>query len=435
MANVIELLDSREKNFVQKLRTLKTLPNNQNQNVQKVVTKIITNVRDNGDKALLEYTKKFDNYNLADPKLFEISKAEIKKAQKKINPELLKVLKISAQRILKYHSLQKLSSINLKESKGSLGYRIQALKRVALYVPGGKAAYPSSVLMNAIPAKVAGVKELIIITPAPNGDINCEVLAAASVCGVDKIYTIGGAQAIAAVAYGTKSIPRCDKVVGPGNAYVAEAKRQVFGAIGIDMVAGPSEVLVISDGSGNPKWVAADLLAQAEHDEWAQSILICTDKKFMNAVEKAIIEFLPILPRREIISKSLKNRGALILVKNLDEAIVLADEIAPEHLVIATDEKNNPPLKIANKINFAGGIFLGHYSCEVLGDYCAGTNHVLPTAGSARFSSPLSVYDFYKGSAILNLDKKTVAKVAPLAEIFANSEGLQAHALAARLRK
>lgn len=426
----IRKLDNTSAKINQELNQLKLIPENTNNNIKEVVSEIIKNVRSSGDNAILKYTTEFDKYRKTKISDLEIPKSELIYAEKNLDKKLRTVFKTAIQRIRKYHKEQKLSSFKLPEEGGFLGYRIQPLARVALYVPGGKAVYPSSLLMNAIPAKVAGVKELVVLNPAPKGEINQTVLACANMCGVNQVINIGGAQAIAGVAYGTNFIKQCDKVVGPGNAYVAEAKRQVFGAIGIDMIAGPSEVLIISDGSGNPSWTAADLLAQAEHDELAQSILLCTDKKFIIEVEKALTYYLKILPRAEIIKKSLKNRGALIFVKDIKSAINISDFFAPEHLIIACKSAE----KIATKIKYAGGIFLGHHSCEVLGDYCAGTNHVLPTSGSARFSSPLSVYDFYKGTAILNLSASTVKKIAPVAEKMAISEGLQAHALAAKLR-
>ena len=435
MSKITNILNTTNSNFSNQLEKLVNLPQKENQEIKNTVTRIISQIKKNGDLALLKFTNKFDRLSIKNPKLLEIPKSKLKKAERQIPRELYIALNTARNRLQQYHLHQKYQGFSYQEGKGTLSYRIQPLTRVALYVPGGKASYPSSLLMNAIPAKIAGVKELIILNPTPNGEINPVVLACASLVKVDRLFTIGGAQAVAAVAFGTRSIPQCDKIVGPGNAYVVEAKRQLFGKIGIDMLAGPSELIIINDGSGNPDWIAADLLAQAEHDENAQSILLTTDQNIIDQVEISIRNFLPKFPRSKIINRSLKNRGALILVKNLTQAISIANQIAPEHLAIATDFRKNPPNKIARQIKYAGAIFLGHHSCEVLGDYCAGTNHILPTSGSARFSSPLSVHDFYKATSILNLDIPTVNKIAGTAEILAESEGLQAHALAANLRK
>jgi histidinol dehydrogenase len=340
-------------------------------------------------------------------------------------------LRDAAARIRGYHERQKVESWEYTEADGTrLGQKVTPLDRVGLYVPGGKAAYPSSVLMNAIPAKVAGVRELIMVVPTPGGQKNELVLAAAHLAGVDRVFTIGGAQAVAALAYGTQTIPQVDKIVGPGNAYVASAKRRVFGTVGIDMVAGPSEVLIISDGSGDPDWVAIDLFAQAEHDELAQSILLCPDAAFLDRVAASIDRLLPTMPRREVIAASLKGRGALIHVSDLDEACVLANRIAPEHLELSVKE----PRALVDRIRHAGAIFMGHYTSESLGDYCAGPNNVLPTSRSARFSSPLGVYDFQKRSSLIEVSAAGAQTLGPIASTLAHGEGLTAHARAAELR-
>jgi histidinol dehydrogenase len=333
--------------------------------------------------------------------------------------------------VTSYHERQKLDSWSFTEADGTrLGQKITALDRVGLYVPGGKAAYPSSVLMNALPAKVAGVGELIMVVPTPRGEKNALVLAAACLAGVDRVFTIGGAQAVAALAYGTQTIPQVDKIVGPGNAYVAAAKRRVFGTVGIDMVAGPSEVLIIADASANPDWVAIDLFAQAEHDELAQSILLSPDADFIARVAASIEKLLPTMPRREVITASLKGRGALIHVTDLDEACSIANRIAPEHLELSVDH----PAPLVDKIRHAGAIFIGHYASESLGDYCAGPNHVLPTSRSARFSSPLGVYDFQKRSSLIEVSQAGAQTLGPIAATLAHGEGLTAHANAAEFR-
>jgi histidinol dehydrogenase len=331
-----------------------------------------------------------------------------------------------------YHERQIQPDWEMQEANGTrLGQRVTPLDRVGIYVPGGKASYPSSVLMNAMPAKVAGVREIIMVTPTPQGERNQLVLAAAALAGVDRVFTIGGAQAVAALAYGTESIPAVDKIVGPGNAYVAEAKRRVFGRVGIDMVAGPSEVLVISDGSGDPDWVAMDLFAQAEHDERAQSILLCPDEAYLARVAASIERLLPTMPRAEIIRTSLSDRGALIKVRDMDEACEIANYIAAEHLELSVED----PEALLPKIRHAGAIFVGHWSVEALGDYCAGPNHVLPTGRSARFSSPLGVYDFQKRTSVIRISREGAAELAPIAATLAYGEGLQAHARSAEYRK
>lgn len=420
--------------FTTRFTALLSIPGAHNQaQIANSVREILHQVQTRGDAALIDATEQFDGWSPQQG--FAISAEECQTAWENLAPPLKHALQNAHQRILRYHQAQYPQhmpyTVDLAEDGGYLRYREQALNRVALYVPGGKASYPSSVLMNAIPAQVAGVKTLIMLTPTPAGVRNPTVLAVAHLCGIHQVLAIGGAQAVGAVAYGTETIAPCDKIVGPGNAFVAEAKRQVFGKIGIDMIAGPSEVVIISDGSGDPHSCAADLLAQAEHDAMAQSILLCPSPHYLAQVDRAIHQFLLQLPRRDIIEQSLKARGALIQTQSLAESIDLANRLAPEHLILAiADAQRWEP-----QILYAGGIFLGHDSCEVLGDYCAGTNHVLPTYGSARFSSPLSVRDFLKGTAILGLSSRTVRAIAPYAECLALSEGLHAHALAAKLRK
>jgi len=392
--------------------------------MRKTVRRILADVRARGDAAVREYTRKFDRVSLKD---FEISKTEIERSVRSIPREQSGALRAAHRRIQAFHEKQLQQSWEYTDAEGTrLGQRVSALERVGLYVPGGKAAYPSSVLMNAVPAKVAGVRELVMASPKPNP----LVLAAAALAGVDRVLGIGGAQAIAALAYGTRSIARVDKIVGPGNAYVAEAKRQVFGEVGIDMVAGPSEILVIADGAAPADWVAMDLFSQAEHDESARAILLSPSASFLDEVEKEIKRLLPEMPRRKIIAASLKARGALILTRDLDEACALANRIAPEHLELAVQD----PEKILFKVKNAGAIFLGRWSSEAIGDYCAGPNHVLPTSGSARFSSPLGVYDFQKRTSVIGVSQAGAAKLGKLAAILAEGEGLSAHARAAGMR-
>jgi histidinol dehydrogenase len=406
--------------FDAKLAALTRYDTAQDPAVQKTVRKILADVRKRGDAAVREYTKKFDGVS---PKEFSVSEKFISA----IPEEQAAALRAAHGRIRAFHEKQLQKSWDFTDADGTrLGQQVSALERVGLYVPGGKAAYPSSVLMNAVPAKVAGVRELIMASPNPNP----LVLAAAALAGVDRVLGIGGAQAIGAMAYGTKSIARVDKIVGPGNAYVAEAKRQVFGEVGIDMLAGPSEILVIADGSANADWVAMDLFSQAEHDESAQAILLSPDEGFLNAVEVSIAKLLPGMERKTVIAASLKARGALILTRDLEEACAVANRIAPEHIEIAIQF----PERIFAKIRNAGAIFLGHWSSEAIGDYCAGPNHVLPTAGTARFSSPLGVYDFQKRTSVIAVSKESAVKLGRIAMILAEGEGLSAHARAAEMR-
>ncbi len=400
--------------------------------VRQTVEAIIKDIRENGDQALLAYTKKFDQVTVKQASELEISKIQMQIALTKISAEHFQALEAAAKRIRSYAERQGLESWSSKDEDGNeLGQVVSALEKVGVYVPGGKAAYPSSVLMNVIPAKVAGVDSIIMVVPTPNGEVNDMVMAAASIAGVDRVFTIGGAQAVAALAYGTETVPSVDKIVGPGNAYVASAKQQVFGKVGIDMIAGPSEVLVICDDSANPEWVAMDLFSQAEHDENARAILISTQADFFDRVKQQMELLLKDLDRAEIITESIKNFGAFILVKNLAEAAELANQIAPEHLELCVAE----PEQLLKKIRNAGAVFLGHYTPEVFGDYCAGSNHVLPTAGTARFSSPLGVYDFQKRTSVVNCSKAGANKLSTVASTLAHSEGLTAHARSAEYRK
>jgi len=399
--------------------------------VQEVVANIIADVRARGDAAVMEYTSRFDGWEMESVAAMEINHARLEQAWSGLPEEKRAALKHAAERIRSYAERQKMESWNYTEADGTvLGQQVTPLDRVGLYVPGGKAAYPSSVLMNAIPAKVAGVPELIMAVPTPGGILNELVLAAAHVSGVDRVFTMGGAQAVAALAYGTETIPRVDKVVGPGNIYVATAKRAVFGQVGIDMVAGPSEILVICDGKTDPDWVAMDLFSQAEHDEDAQSILICPDPEFLREVHESVERLLPTMEREAIITTALRERGAMICCRDMDEACDLANRIAPEHLELSVDD----PMTMAQKIRHAGAIFMGRPTSEPLGDYCAGTNHVLPTSRTARFSSPLGVYDFQKHSSLIMASEEGADTLGRTASVLARGEGLTAHARAAEYR-
>ncbi|MGO3122888.1 MAG: histidinol dehydrogenase [Advenella sp.] len=431
MKPVINRLDSRADGFAGKLRRLLAFEASEDAHIEQAVAGILQDVRQRGDAAVLQYTAKFDRLPVNEMADLDISPSECQAALDALEPARRKALEQAAQRVRMYHDRQKAESWQYQEEDGTvLGQKITPMDRVGLYVPGGKAAYPSSVLMNAIPAKVAGVGEIIMVTPTPDGVRNPLVLAAAAVAGVDRVVAIGGAQAVGALAYGTDSIAAVDKIVGPGNAYVAAAKRRVFGTVGIDMVAGPSEILIICDGTTPADWIAMDLFSQAEHDELAQAILLCPDADFLEKVQEAIVRLLPTMPRAQILAKSLSDRGALILVQNLDEAVSIANEIAPEHLEIST--ANAPAL--AEKIRHAGAIFLGRFSSEALGDYCAGPNHVLPTARTARFSSPLGVYDFQKRSSIIQVSEAGAITLGAIAAELADGEGLAAHAQSARYR-
>ncbi len=392
--------------------------------IERTVRKIIGDVRKSGDGALALYTEKFDGVKLP-PKKFKVTEKEKEMAYKDISEEDVDALRLAARRIADFHERQKTQSWFVQEESGAmLGQRVLPLECVGIYVPGGKASYPSSVLMNAIPAKVAGVTRVVMCVPAPGGKLNPGVLVAADLAGVDEIYKIGGAQAVAAMAYGTKTIPRVDKIVGPGNIYVATAKRLVFGVVDIDMVAGPSEILVVADRTASPVFVAADMLSQAEHDEMASAMLVTDSPELAKAVEAEIETQLSALPRRKVAEKSLKDYGAIILVRDLGEAADIANRIAPEHLELAVDR----PLELLPKIKNAGAIFMGHYTPEAVGDYCAGPNHVLPTGGTARFFSPLSTDDLVKKSSVLMYTKKSLGEIAPAVIRIARMEGLDAHA-------
>jgi histidinol dehydrogenase len=402
--------------------------------IESRVADILADVQQRGDAAVLEYTGRFDDLDVAALADLELTQAELKAAFDTIPATQREALQAAAQRVRSYHEAQKKASgesWSYRDEDGTLlGQKVTPLDRVGIYVPGGKAAYPSSVLMNAIPAHVAGVGEIIMVVPTPKGEKNALVLAAAYVAGVTRAFTIGGAQAVAALAYGTQSIPAVHKITGPGNAYVAAAKRRVFGVVGIDMIAGPSEILVLADGTTPPDWVAMDLFSQAEHDELAQSILLCPDAAYLEQVQASIDRLLPTMPRAEIIAKSLNGRGALIQTRDMEEACAISNRIAPEHLeVSSTDPHRWEPL-----LKHAGAIFLGAFTSESLGDYCAGPNHVLPTSGTARFSSPLGVYDFQKRSSLIEVSEAGAQVLGPIAATLAYGEGLQAHARAAELR-
>ena len=402
--------------------------------IEQRVADILADVQKRGDAAVLEYTARFDGLTASQLSALELTQAELKAAFDAIPQAQRDALQAAAKRVRSYHEAQKKASgesWSYRDEDGTLlGQKVTPLDRVGIYVPGGKAAYPSSVLMNAIPAHVAGVEEIIMVVPTPKGEKNALVLAAAYVAGVTRAFTIGGAQAVAALAYGTETVPKVDKITGPGNAYVASAKKRVFGTVGIDMIAGPSEILVLADGTTPPDWVAMDLFSQAEHDELAQSILLCPDAAYLDAVQREIDRLLPTMPRAEIIAKSLSGRGALILTKDMEQACAISNRIAPEHLeVSSTDPHRWEPL-----LRHAGAIFLGAYTSESLGDYCAGPNHVLPTSGTARFSSPLGVYDFQKRSSLIEVSEAGAQVLGKIAAELAYGEGLQAHAQAAEMR-
>lgn len=395
------------------------------------VNNILKDVKKRGDAAVIEYTNKFDRLETSEFSELEISKEQLEDSLINITPEQREALEKAAERVRAYAEHQKMESWSYTEADGTLlGQQVTPMDRAGLYVPGGKAAYPSSVLMNAIPAKVAGVPELIMVVPTPDGEINDLVLSAAAIAGVDRVFSIGGAQAVAALAYGTETVPKVDKIVGPGNIFVATAKRMVFGAAGIDMIAGPSEICVVCDGKTDPDWIAMDLFSQAEHDEDAQSILVCPDAAYIEQVKASIEKLIKEMPRAEIIQKSLTDRGVLIEVADMDEAIEVANYIAPEHLELSIDE----PQEWAKKVRHAGAIFMGRYTAEALGDYCAGPNHVLPTSRTARFSSPLGVYDFQKRSSLIDCSAKGASELGKIASTLAHGEGLTAHARSAEYR-
>ncbi|WP_394757664.1 histidinol dehydrogenase [Rhodoferax sp.] len=402
--------------------------------IEQRVADILLDVQQRGDAAVLDYTQRFDALSAVAMTALELTQAELKAAFESLPAAQREALQAAASRVRSYHEAQKKASgesWSYRDEDGTLlGQKVTPLDRVGIYVPGGKAAYPSSVLMNAIPAHVAGVAEIIMVVPTPKGEKNALVLAAAYVAGVTRAFTVGGAQAVAALAYGTQTIPKVDKITGPGNAYVAAAKRRVFGSVGIDMIAGPSEILVLADGSTPPDWVAMDLFSQAEHDELAQSILLCPDAAYIDQVQDAIQRLLPELPRREIIAKSLNDRGALIHTRSMEEACTISNTIAPEHLEVSSRD----PHRWEPLLKHAGAIFLGAFTSESLGDYCAGPNHVLPTSGTARFSSPLGVYDFQKRSSLIEVSEAGAQVLGKIASVLAHGEGLQAHARAAEMR-
>ena len=399
--------------------------------VSDTVQQIISKIRSDGDSALIDFTRQFDRLDVSDASALEVSQDELLHALNSIDPDERKALETSQRRIKEYAEHQKLQSWQFNDDQGSvLGQKITPLDKVGIYVPGGTAAYPSSVLMNAMPAKVAGVAEIIMVAPTPDGKINTTVLAAAAIAGVDRVFKIGGAQAVAALAYGTQTIPAVDKIVGPGNIYVATAKRMVFGKVGIDMVAGPSEVLVICDESANAEWVAMDLFSQAEHDVLARATLISTSSEMLAKVESAMNDLLPKLERSDIIRQSIETFGSMVLVRDLQQAAEISNQMAPEHLELSVAD----PEELLTHIKHAGAVFMGHHTPEVFGDYCAGPNHVLPTSATARFSSPLGVYDFQKRMTVLNCSDQGAAELSKVASTMAHSEGLTAHAKSAEFR-
>ncbi len=431
----IKRLASRDADFKPRLDALLAFESAQDESIERTVAVILADVKARGDAALVEYTQRFDRLAVESMAELELSSGELQEALAGLPAAQRAALEAAASRVRSYHEHQVLQSWQYEEQSAELsgtllGQKVTPLARVGLYVPGGKASYPSSVLMNAIPAKVAGVKELVMVVPTPDGERNPLVLAAAALAGVDRVFCIGGAQAIGALAYGTATVPAVDKIVGPGNAYVAAAKRRVFGVVGIDMVAGPSEILVICDGKTDPEWVAMDLFSQAEHDELAQAILLCPDRNYIERVAQAIDRLLPTMIRRDVIRASLENRGALIEVRDLAEACAIANRIAPEHLELSLADAED----WVDKIDHAGAIFIGRYTSESLGDYCAGPNHVLPTSGSARFSSPLGVYDFQKRSSLIRASKAAAKTLGRVAATLAQGEGLPAHARSAQYR-
>jgi histidinol dehydrogenase len=431
MTLAIRRLDSADAGFRSAFTALLDRTQGLDAKVEGVVREVIAAVRSQGDAALVDYTARFDRWTPSSPAALELPRARLAEAVQKIPADQRRALEAAAERVRRYHERQRIDSWSYTEADGTLlGQQVTALDRVGLYVPGGKAAYPSSVLMNAMPAKVAGVPELVMVVPTPDGQLNELVLAAAHIAGVDRAFRVGGAQAVAALAYGTATIPKVDKIVGPGNIYVATAKRLVFGAVDIDMIAGPSEIVVVCDGRTDPAWVAMDLFSQAEHDEDAQSILISPDAAFLAKVQQEMERLLKDMPRAAIIRASLEGRGALIQVRDLDEAAAIVNEIAPEHLELSVEE----PLPLAKRIRHAGAIFLGRHTAEALGDYCAGPNHVLPTSGTARFSSPLGVYDFQKRTSLIQCSPAGASALGEIAAVLAHGEGLTAHARSAEYR-
>ena len=429
MDDFIARLDIKDSDFDARLSVLLKRDASVNTSVESTVREIVAQVREGGDAALLRYTNELDRRQIESG--VQLEQVDFRSVLGTVSPSIKSDLKMAAARIEEYHKRQTIDSWEYQDTSGNLiGQLVTPLESVGIYVPGGRAAYPSSVLMNTIPAKVAGVKKIIMVTPAPDGGLEETVLAAAAIAGVDKVFSIGGAQAIAALAYGTETIPRVDKIVGPGNSYVARAKSQVFGDVGIDMVAGPSEILILCDGETEPDWIAMDLFSQAEHDEFAQAILVSPDRRFLDLVAERIKVLLKDMPRRQIILESLKRNGALIGVDSMDEAVDIVNRIAPEHLELSVAE----PREFLSKIRHAGSIFLGRLTPEAFGDYCAGPNHVLPTSGSARFSSPLGVYDFQKRTSIIECSVEGASDLGRLSESLAKAEGLEAHARSAAYR-
>ncbi|CAB5520067.1 histidinol dehydrogenase [Stutzerimonas stutzeri] len=429
--SAIRRLNAADADFARHLDHLLSWESVSDDGVNERVLEIIKAVRERGDAAVVELTQRFDALEVASMADLILPRARLEQALERITPAQREALEIAAERVRSYHERQKQDSWTYTEADGTvLGQKVTPLDRAGLYVPGGKASYPSSVLMNAIPAKVAGVPEVVMVVPTPRGEVNELVLAAACIAGVDRVFTIGGAQAVAALAYGTESVPPVDKIVGPGNIYVATAKRHVFGKVGIDMIAGPSEILVVCDGQTDPDWIAMDLFSQAEHDEDAQSILVSPDAAFLDRVAESIARLLPTLERADIARTSIEGRGALIQVADMEQAIEVANRIAPEHLELSVAE----PEQWLPQIRHAGAIFMGRYTAEALGDYCAGPNHVLPTSGTARFSSPLGVYDFQKRSSIINCSAEGASTLGKVASVLARGESLTAHARSAEYR-
>ncbi|MCP5326864.1 MAG: histidinol dehydrogenase [Oceanospirillaceae bacterium] len=427
----VRKFSSQQNDFEQVMNNLLAWESVSDQSIQHTVLDILHQVKTQGDAAVIDYTKRFDHLDVASMAQLELGQAALQQALESLPASQKQALLTAAERVRRYHEKQKGESWQYQETDGTvLGQQVTPMDRVGIYVPGGKAAYPSSVLMNAIPAHVAGVQEIIMVVPTPRGEVNQLVLAAAAVAGVSRVFTIGGAQAVAALAYGTQTVPKVDKIVGPGNIYVATAKRFVFGEVGIDMIAGPSEILVVCDGKTDPDWIAMDLFSQAEHDEDAQSILLSWDAQYIEQVHASINKLLPTMERADIIRASIEGRGALILVKDEAEAIAVANRIAPEHLELSVAD----PMAMAKKIRHAGAIFMGRYTAEALGDYCAGPNHVLPTSGTARFSSPLGVYDFQKRSSLIMCSADGASELGKVASVLARGESLTAHARSAEYR-
>ncbi|MGH1371435.1 MAG: histidinol dehydrogenase [Cellvibrionaceae bacterium] len=427
----VKQLDANASDFEQQLQQLLAWESVSDHSVAQTVATILADVKHEGDDALLRYTNQFDRLNAESVTQLVISRERLHESLARISDEQRQALQLAADRVRSYHEHQKQSSWSYTEDNGTvLGQQVTAMERVGIYVPGGKASYPSSVLMNALPAKVAGVDEIIMVVPTPDGEVNDMVFAAAAIADVDKVITVGGAQAVAALAYGTEVVPKVDKIVGPGNIFVATAKRSVFGAVAIDMIAGPSEILVVCDGKTDPDWIAMDLFSQAEHDEQAQAILIGFDADYLNRVQDSMDRLLPTLSREPIARQSLVERGAFILVQDMDQAVEVINRIAPEHLELSIED----PEALLPEIRHAGAIFMGRHTAEALGDYCAGPNHVLPTSGTARFSSPLGVYDFQKRSSIIHCSAQGASELGEVASVLARGESLEAHARSAEYR-